>query len=363
MRHDSSRSSDEKRRHRSGYEWKEESARVDRVDRVASDEEAESRGGHTLHQINERVGERENEFESQDEDELEGGYANTVVTKGGVLLTLPEINPPPEMVVRSMRVTIGCGLCSRRNTSDMISCVRCGAEFHAKCLYGDELDYNSWLCRGCVSVLSALSASFGYLAAQSEYVPGDGLAPMGYPERVVSGVVSGIEVKSENAIEVKREDSPQMKEDSPDAKKENTPQTKENTPQTNENTLTQKKRLAWLLSYGEDIIGSRVWLKELNLFGFVLYRMTDLLLFYVVFEGDNDYRNGWYALEKGEVCVVKEFVWVRRGGVLSCGVRVEYEDGRAGEVYDLEKNCVVSVEESEVSSTDWRWSSQRCTTS
>ena len=355
LRHDSSRSSDEKRRHRSGYEWKEESVRVDRVDRVASDEEAESRGGHTLHQINERVGERENEFESQDEDELEGGYANTVVTKGGVLLTLPEINPPPEMVVRSMRVAIGCGLCSRRNTSDMISCVRCGAEFHAKCLYGDELDYNSWLCRGCVSVLSALSASFGYLEAQSEYVPGDGLAPMGYPERVVSGVVSGIEVKSENAIEVKREDSPQMKEDSPDAKKENTPQTKENTPQTNENTLTQKKRLAWLLSYGEDIIGSRVWLKELNLFGFVLYRMTDLLLFYVVFEGDNDYRNGWYALEKGEVCVVKEFVWVRRGGVLSCGVRVEYEDGRAGEVYDLEKNCVVSVEESEVSRVrDWR---------
>ena len=106
LRHDSSRSSDEKRRHRSGYEWKEESVRVDRVDRVASEEEAESRGGHTLHQINDRVGERENEFESQDEDELESGYANTVVTKGGVLLTLPASRDGGSLDARNDRLWV-----------------------------------------------------------------------------------------------------------------------------------------------------------------------------------------------------------------------------------------------------------------
>ena len=73
-------------------------------------------------------------------EESESALASTVVAKNGSVLTLPELNPPPEAVSRSMRVGVGCGLCSRRDTSDMVWCNRCGSEFHARCLYGEELD-------------------------------------------------------------------------------------------------------------------------------------------------------------------------------------------------------------------------------
>ena len=192
LRRDTSRS-EEKRRRQTVSDRKEESV---------SDEEKGV--GHTLVEM-----EHGCEKEVEEAEEAESALASTVVAKNGSVLTLPELNPPPEAVSRSMRVDVGCGLCSRRDTSDMVWCNRCGSEFHARCLYGEELDYNSWLCSECVSVLSELSPSFAYLQAGSEYVPANGFAPMGCPVRVCVSV----EKKEEKGEEVKGEAKEEKKEE------------------------------------------------------------------------------------------------------------------------------------------------------
>ena len=192
LRRDTSRS-EEKRRRQTVSDRKEESV---------SDEEKGV--GHTLVEM-----EHGCEKEVEEAEEAESALASTVVAKNGSVLTLPELNPPPEAVSRSMRVDVGCGLCSRRDTSDMVWCNRCGSEFHARCLYGEELDYNSWLCSECVSVLSELSPSFAYLQAGSEYVPANGFAPMGCPVRVCVCV----EKKEEKGEEVKGEAKEEKKEE------------------------------------------------------------------------------------------------------------------------------------------------------
>lgn len=371
LRRDTSRS-EEKRRRQTVSDRKEESV---------SDEEKGV--GHTLVEM-----EHGCEKEVEEVEEAESALASTVVAKNGSVLTLPELNPPPEAVSRSMHVDVGCGLCSRRDTSDMVWCNRCGSEFHARCLYGEELDYNSWLCSECVSVLSELSPSFAYLQAGSEYVPANGFAPMGCPVRVcvsvekkeekceeVKGEVKGEEKKGEEKceengemMEVKKEEmeieptnhtqkeevkSKEVKKE--DKKEEDKEVKKEETKQKEAPFTKEKKRLKWLLSFGDKLVGSRVWLKERNLLGFVLYRMTDLLLFYVVFEGVAEGESGWYALEQGEVSVLRELVWVRGSGGLGCGVKEEVETGASGRVLDLKRGELEAVGEAKVEPVrDWR---------
>ena len=309
--------------------------------------------------------------------EEESVLANTVVTKNGSVLTLPELNPPPEAVSRSMRVGVGCGLCSRRDTSDMVWCNRCGSEFHARCLYGDELDYNSWLCSECVSVLSDLSPAFAYLQAGSEYVPANGYAPMGCPVRVSECSVSVTTVPVTTVPDATVSDATAPETSTPETSTHETSTHDNSTPvttapdntthdnTTHDNTthanrekqrpfLTEKKRLQWLLSFGEKLVGSRVWLKERGLMGFVLFRMTDLLLFYVAFEGVAEGESGWYALEQGEVSVLRELVWVRGASGVGCGVKEEVMEGASGRVLDLERGELVAVCDEMQAVRDWR---------
>ena len=243
-----------------------------------------------------------------EEEESMNGNCPTIITKNNKTVTLPDLNPPPLAKISSLRVHIGCGLCTCRHTSDMVICNRCGDEFHASCLYGNEMDYNNWMCSECACVLSHLNEKYSYLKLESEILIGN-LAPMGYPNsRFVS---------MENTIE--------------------------------------EKRLRWLLKMGDSLIGSRVWFHEVNVMGRILRRLDDLLLYYVTFDGLYWNEEGWYALEKNDIGILKDFVWIRKKDELHFGVKLEEVDNENDEALDLISNEMINGKESKFEKVnDWR---------
>ena len=246
--------------------------------------------------------------DSMEEEESMNGNCPTIITKNNKTVTLPDLNPPPLAKISSLRVHIGCGLCTCRHTSDMVICNRCGDEFHASCLYGNEMDYNNWMCSECACVLSHLNEKYSYLKLDSEILIGN-LAPMGYPNsRFVS---------MENTIE--------------------------------------EKRLRWLLKMGDSLIGSRVWFHEVNVMGRILRRLDDLLLYYVTFDGLYWNEEGWYALEKNDIGILKDFVWIRKKDELHFGVKLEEVDNENDEALDLISNEMINGKESKFEKVnDWR---------
>ena len=246
--------------------------------------------------------------DSMEEEESMNGNCPTIITKNNKTVTLPDLNPPPLAKISSLRVHIGCGLCTCRHTSDMVICNRCGDEFHASCLYGNEMDYNNWMCSECACVLSHLNEKYSYLKLESEILIGN-LAPMGYPNsRFVS---------MENTIE--------------------------------------EKRLRWLLKMGDSLIGSRVWFHEVNVMGRILRRLDDLLLYYVTFDGLYWNEEGWYALEKNDIGILKDFVWIRKKDELHFGVKLEEVDNENDEALDLISNEMINGKESKFEKVnDWR---------
>lgn len=277
--------------------------------------EKERWSGRTMRDITD--GHVEEEGDSMEEEENLNGNCPTIITKNNKTVTLPDLNPPPLAKMSSLRVHIGCGLCTCRHTSDMVICNRCGDEFHASCLYGNEMDYNNWMCGECACVLSHLNERYSYLKLGSEVMMGN-MAPMGYPN---------------NRFEDMR------------------------------NTI-EEKRLSWLLEMGDSLIGSRVWFHEVNVMGRILRVLKDLLLYYVTFDGAYWKEEGWYALEKNDIGILKEFVWLRNKneGNLRFGVKVnEFDnDGKNGkndrmEALDLLSNQMVSNVEYEFEEAhDWR---------
>lgn len=254
--------------------------------------------------------------DSMEEEESLNGNCPTIITKNNKTVTLPDLNPPPLAKMSSLRVHIGCGLCTCRHTSDMVICNRCGDEFHASCLYGNDMDYNSWMCGECACVLYHLSEKYSYLKLGSEVMMGN-MAPIGYPNNRFEDMKDTIE----------------------------------------------EKRLRWLLKKGNSLIGSRVWFHEVNVMGRILRRLDDLLLYYVTFEGPYWKEEGWYALEKNDIGILNEFVWLRNknDGNLHFGVKVsevENDDNGNGErmeALDLVNNGMVSNVEYEFEEAhDWR---------
>ena len=267
--------------------------------------------GRTMREItNGRV---EEEGDSMEEEENMNGNCPTIITKNNKTVTLPDLNPPPLAKMSSLRVHIGCGLCMCRHTSDMVICNRCGDEFHASCLYGNEMDYNNWLCSECACILLHLNEKYSYLRLGSEVLIGN-IAPMGCPNRRFESM--------ENIIE--------------------------------------EKRLRWLLKMGDSLIGSRVWFHEVNVMGRILRRLDDLLLYYVTFDGLYWKEEGWYALEKSDIGILSEFVWIRKDGELHLGVKVnefedENEENGVVKALDLITNKMVDNKEYEFEKmNDWR---------
>ena len=218
--------------------------------------------------------------ECEDHEENEGVFVNTIVSKNGQVLNLPEIHPPPDCLIQSIRNSFGCCLCNNRQTEDMIVCNRCNEEYHAHCLYGEEYDYNDWLCDGCVEVLSCVSNGFDYLRLRSEMIESSGMAPMG-------------------------------------------------TPHNKGNVSIFVNRMKWLKSIWNDLLGSCVMIKmkNENRLGRVIFVDENRLLVYIVMKGEYWYESGWYALERGEVSILRDLLWMNdEEGLHICWLMEEVDE-------------------------------------
>ena len=69
-------------------------------------------------------------------------------------------------------------------------------------------------------------------------------------------------------------------------------------------------RMKWLKSIWNDLLGSCVMIKmkNENRLGRVIFVDENRLLVYIVMKGEYWYESGWYALERGEVSVLRDLL-------------------------------------------------------
>ena len=305
----------------SSEEFEESEDRVNRkrVRRESIREEKRRRGIGSWRESTEEM-EEGNEEEMihglvglEEGEEGEGVYVNTIMSKNGQVVSLPEIHPPPNGLSHSLSEWSGCHLCKNRKTDDMVVCTRCNEEYHASCLYGNEMDYNNWLCDSCSMILSEMSKEYKYLRLESEVNESGLLARNGFPS----------EKKVDSVVYV--------------------------------------NRMRWLKSMWNELVGNCVYVKmggKMEL-GRVLYVNEMELKVYLSYRVKNWLREGWYCLERSEVCVCRRLVWLREKEGVGIGWLVErYGDVKSGdelEVYDMMKERVMLKKAKDVSLlNDWR---------
>ena len=249
----------------------------------------------------------------------EGLFSHTVETKSGQSLVLPDIHPPPDALVQNMGDRFGCRLCTRLQTEDMIICTRCGEEYHASCLYGEDYDYNNWLCSDCADVLSHLNSRYNFIKLHSEMIEMNSLAPMGIPAE-------------------KHQQDPSI-----------------------------LSRMQWLYTMWSELPGSCVLVPLKSspspIQGRILFVDSDRLMVYVAFRGEWWYCSGWYALERSEVVLLRQLVWIEDPNNIRVGWKIEkycstppsLSPSSLVDVYDLASSSISPVPSSWIRPfLDWR---------
>ena len=93
-------------------------------------------------------------------------------------------------------------------------------------------------------------------------------------------------------------------------------------------------RMRWLKSMWNELVGNCVYVKmggKMEL-GRVLYVNEMELKVYLSYRVKNWLREGWYCLERSEVCVCRRLVWLREKEGVGIGWLVErYGDVKSGD--------------------------------